>query len=69
MRERTRLDKRISGYDRLTVELEENAELIEMAEAEGDDDIAAEAEAALQILSRQAEKQQIESLLSGEADG
>ena len=69
MRERTRLDKRISGYDRLTVELEENAELIEMAEAEGDDAIAAEAEAALQILSRQAEKQQIESLLSGEADG
>ena len=69
MRERTRLDKRISGYDRLTVELEENAELIEMAEAEGDAAIAAEAEAALQTLSRQAEKQQIESLLSGEADG
>ena len=69
MRERTRLDKRISGYDRLTAELEENAELIEMAEAEGDDAIAAEAEAALQVLSRQAEKQQIESLLSGEADG
>ena len=69
MRERTRLDKRISGYDRLTAELEENAELIAMAEAEGDDEIAAEAEAVLKVLNRQAEKQQIESLLSGEADG
>ena len=69
MRERTRLDRRISGYDALVSGLEENAELIELAEAEGDDEIAAEAEAALSELSKQADKQQIESLLSGEADG
>ena len=69
MRERTRLDRRISGYDALVSGLEENAELIELAEAEGDDEIAAEAEVALAELSKQAEKQQIESLLSGEADG
>ena len=69
MRERTRLDRRISGYDALVSGLEENAQLIELAEAEGDDEIAAEAEAALSELSKQADKQQIESLLSGEADG
>jgi len=69
MRERTRLDKRISGYDTLLAEAEENAELIELAEADGDAEVAAEAEAALAVLSRRAEKQQIESLLSGEADG
>ena len=69
MRERTRLDRRISGYDALVSGLEENAELIELAEAESDDEIAAEAEAALSELSKQADKQQIESLLSGEADG
>ena len=57
MRERTRLERRISGYDALVSGLEENAELIELAEAEGDDEIAAEAEAALSELSKQAEKQ------------
>ena len=69
MRERTRLDRRISGYDALVSGLEENADLIELAVAEGGDEIAAEAEAALSELSKQADKQQIESLLSGEADG
>ena len=69
MRDRTRLDRRLSGYDALVSGLEENAELIELAEAEGDDEIAAEAEAALSELRKQAEKHQIESLLSGEADG
>ena len=62
MRERTRLEKRITGYDTLVRELDENAELIELAEAEGDEDIAAEAEAVLVRLSKSAEKQQIESL-------
>ena len=33
MRERTRLDRRIFGYDALLSGLEENAELIELAEA------------------------------------
>ena len=69
MRERTRLEKRITGYDTLVRDLDENTELIELAEAEGDEDIAAEAEAVLVRLSKSAEKQQIESLLSGEADG
>ena len=38
MRERTRLEKRITGYDMLVRELDENTELIELAEAEGDKD-------------------------------
>ena len=69
MRERTRLEKRITGYDMLVRELEENTELIELAEAEGDQEISTEAEKTLARLSVNAEKQQIESLLSGEADG
>ena len=44
MRERTRLEKRITGYDMLVRELEENTELIELAEAEGDKEISTEAE-------------------------
>ena len=69
MRERTRLEKRIIGYDMLVRELDENTELIELAEAEGDTEISTEAEKTLARLSKNAEKQQIESLLSGEADG
>ena len=68
MRERTRLDKQISGFDALLSGLEENTELIEMAEWEGDEEVAADAEAMLARIYKQAEKQQIESLLSGEAD-
>ena len=39
-----------------------------MAEEEGDDGVLAEAESALSELKSQAAKQQLESLLSGEAD-
>jgi peptide chain release factor 2 len=68
MRARTRLDDAISGYRALEQGLADNLELIEMADAEGDEDVAAEAEAALAELRTRAGKQQLESLLSGEAD-
>lgn len=68
MRERTRLENRIGAYDSLAQALNDNVELIELAEAENDADVAAEAEGALGKLKDTAEKLQFESLLSGEAD-
>ena len=47
----------------------DNLELIEMAEAEGDNEVAADAEKALIKLKKEAARRQLESLLSGEADG
>jgi peptide chain release factor 2 len=69
MRERTRLDSALSAYYELDQGLKDNIDLIELAEAEDDADVAAEAEAALAELQKRAAKQQLESLLSGEADG
>ena len=48
--------------------LSDNLELIEMGEAEGDQEIIADAEAVILGLGKIAAKSRIESLLSGEAD-
>ena len=69
MRERTRLDHAISGYRRIESEVDEALELIELGEAEGDAGIVAEAESALDKLRNEAARRELESLLSGEADG
>ncbi|WP_170132200.1 peptide chain release factor 2 [Hoeflea marina] len=69
MRERQSLDDGINGLIRLETQLNDNLELIEMGEEEGDDGIVREAEAALKELRTEVTRQQIESLLSGEADG
>jgi peptide chain release factor 2 len=68
MRERTQLDQAISDYTSLKKELDDTVELIGMAEAEGDQDMIAEGERALRELAERAQKKQLESLLSGEAD-
>jgi peptide chain release factor 2 len=68
MRERQHLDDSINGLKRLEAQLSENLELIEMGEEEGDTGIVTEAEAALKELRTEVTRQQIESLLSGEAD-
>jgi len=69
MRERTHLDNQINGYKALEQSLDDNLELIELAEEEGDAEVAGEAEGALTALRDKAAKLQLESLLSGEADG
>jgi peptide chain release factor 2 len=69
MRERQQLESQIAAVERLEKELAEQSELIELAEAEGDDAIVAEAEAALKALKAEAESRQFETMLSGEADG
>ena len=68
MRERTRLDSSLSEIHDLERELADNLELIELAEAEGDAETAAEAEAALKAMAGRAAKAELQTLLSGEAD-
>ena len=68
MRERTRLENSLKAIDELAQTLSDNVELIEMGEAEGDADIIAEAEAALEKAHKHAQKAELETLLSGEAD-
>ena len=69
MRERTRLDQAINGYLKLQHQLDDQTGLIEMAEAEDDAGVLADAEAGLQDLHKEARRQEVEALLSGEADG
>ncbi|MBV8131258.1 MAG: peptide chain release factor 2 [Alphaproteobacteria bacterium] len=69
LRERTRLDQAINNYRRIEREVDEARELIELGETEGEAAIVAEAEAALQKLRAEAARRELESLLSGEADG
>jgi peptide chain release factor 2 len=68
MRERTQLEKSIGDFQALEREYRDAVELIELGEAEGDDGIVAEAEATLAELQKSAAKQELETLLSGEAD-
>lgn len=68
MRERTRLDDQIAAVRKIETDVADNADLIELGEEEGDDDIVAEAEDNLEQLKVMVEKRQLESLLSGEAD-
>lgn len=68
MRERSALESGIGGFRKLEHELEDALTLIELGEAEGDEDSVREAEASLAALKAEVEKRQLESMLSGEAD-
>jgi peptide chain release factor 2 len=69
MRERQQLENRIGAIEKLERDVADNVGLIELGEAEGDQSVVADAEAALTALRDEAERRQIESMLSGEADG
>jgi len=69
MRERQQLESQIGAVQHIEQELADQTDMIELAESEGDDALVAEAEAALEKLLAEAERRQIESMLSGEADG
>ena len=69
MRKRQDLDARISAVLRLEQTIEDNVGLIELGELEGDRAIVAEAEKALTKLQVEVAEQELETLLSGEADG
>jgi peptide chain release factor 2 len=69
MRERNRLAAGIEGLTRLTAEVADAVGLIELAEAEGEPAMVTEGIEALRALAEEAKRQEILSLLSGEADG
>ena len=69
MRKRQDLDARISSVLRLEQTIEDNVGLIELGELEGVSAIVTEAEKALTKLQADVAEQELETLLSGEADG
>ncbi|MBN8875504.1 MAG: peptide chain release factor 2 [Rhodospirillales bacterium] len=68
MRERNQLASAIDGVSRLEGDVRDTLDLLEMAEADGDAAMAADAMAQLRALAEEAKRREIESLLSGEAD-
>ncbi|HVG49217.1 MAG TPA: peptide chain release factor 2 [Rubellimicrobium sp.] len=68
MRERQVLLDKLGGVESMERDLNDNVELIEMGEAEGDEGIVADAEAALRALREKAAGKELEALLDGEAD-
>ncbi len=69
MRERGRISGLVEGVQLLERERKDALELIELAEAEGDEGVLKDALAVLAGLAEEAKRREIESLLSGEADG
>ncbi|KQN35686.1 peptide chain release factor 2 [Sphingomonas sp. Leaf407] len=69
MRERRRLDEAITATRTIERDLADTVELIEMADEEGDTEMAEEGVANLADLARRADHDKVQALLSGEADG
>ncbi len=68
MRERQALERQITAYKQMEQELDDAITLIELGEAENDEETIAEGEAALKLLRERAQRREVEALLSGEAD-
>ena len=68
MRERQHLETQIAAVERMERELADQTGLIELGETEKDKGVVAEAEDALRGLRAEAERRQVETMLSGEAD-
>ena len=68
MRERQALSDAIETYRRIDADLAANAEMVELASEEGDDELVAEAETNLRELAELAAQKELEALLNGEAD-
>ncbi|MFC7498693.1 peptide chain release factor 2 [Enterovirga sp. GCM10030262] len=68
MRERRRLDEAIGAAKAIGAEMDDTIELIELAEAEGDEAMVDDAVASLAALADRAERDKVTALLAGEAD-
>ena len=68
MKERQTLETSITSINGLETDLQDAADLIELAEMEDDEGVLNEAEASLRQLHSDLGKRQVETLLSGEAD-
>ncbi|MFD1280504.1 peptide chain release factor 2 [Methylobacterium goesingense] len=69
MRERTQLDDAVNAIKKLSQDLEDAHTLIELGEMEDDEASIQEGEAGVRAVEKEAARRQIETLLSGEADG
>jgi peptide chain release factor 2 len=69
MRERNQIASGIEGVQKLEADLADTMDLIAMAEAENDTAMVADGLATLKAYAEDAKRREIESLLSGEADG
>ena len=69
MRDRQMLVDALEVHDRISRDLADNIELIELGEMEEDAEVVAEAEEALKSLAKLAAQKELEALLDGEADG
>jgi peptide chain release factor 2 len=68
MRERRRLDEAIGATRAIERELADTVELIEMAEAEGDEEMVGDGTRSLAELAERANRDKVKALLAGEAD-
>jgi peptide chain release factor 2 len=68
MQERTSLENQLTGIGKVDRELEDQVGMIELGEAENDESVIAEAESVLKALKKDVARQELEALLSGEAD-
>ena len=68
MRERRRLEEAIGATRKLETELSDTVELIEMAEAEGDEALVEDGIKSLEDLAERADRDKVAALLAGEAD-
>jgi len=69
MRERNQIASQMEGVRKLEADLGDTIELIALAEADSDEAMVADGMAALRSLAEDTKRREIESLLSGEADG
>jgi len=68
LRERTRVENAITSYRQMDRSFTDAREMHELAEAEGEEALRAEAQATLEKLVNDIERLKLEALLSGEAD-
>ncbi|MGR3462509.1 MAG: PCRF domain-containing protein, partial [Roseovarius sp.] len=68
MRDRQALVDALTTHDTIKQDLEDQLGMIELGEAEGDEEVVAEAEEALRALAKTAAAKELEALLDGEAD-
>jgi peptide chain release factor 2 len=69
MRERNALEEQVAAIKKMEGDLDDAVTLIELGEAEDDQASVSEGEAAIRAVQAEAARRQVETLLSGEADG
>jgi peptide chain release factor 2 len=68
MQERTALEDQLTSIARIEQEIEDQVMMIDLGEAENDEDVVTESENRLRALKAEAARRELEALLSGEAD-